>query len=51
MKWELVEEGKRMISRSFNVFYGYGKPVPVLVDVYRKKKWNGVYKYKTVVRP
>jgi len=49
-QWELVEEGKKMICQSFNAFFGYAKPILVLVDIYRKKKWDGIYKYKYVVR-
>jgi len=50
MKWELVEEGKKMMSQSFNAFSGYSNPIPVFVDIYRKKRWNGIYKYKHIVR-
>lgn len=50
MAWELVEEGKKMICQSFNAIYGYSDSYPVIVDVYRKKRWNGIYKYKYVVR-
>jgi len=50
-KWELVEENKSMVQ----VVYGYLFPegreeAPVHVDVYRKKKLNGMYKYKYVIR-
>lgn len=49
-KWELVEEAKPMVCRSFNVVFGYSAPYWVTVDVYRKKRLNGMYKYKSVIR-
>jgi hypothetical protein len=50
-KWELIEENKRMISYQYNPIIGWeGKKTPVTVDVYRKLKRNGIYKYKHVVR-
>lgn len=50
-KWELVEEGKIMEKRMVAVAWGYESPlIRCVVDVYRKKRWNGIYKYKYVER-
>ena len=49
-KWELVEEGKPMINEEFNPVTGYRRVHNVIVDVYRKKKLNGIYKYKSIIR-
>lgn len=48
-KWELVEENKLMIKRSYNALRGVSE-IYVHVDVYCKKKLNGIYKYKNVIR-
>lgn len=49
-KWELFEEGKPMICESYHVLWDTTRTHRVIVDVYRKKKLNGMYKYKTVIR-
>lgn len=49
-KWELVEENKEMIEESFNPFWNANKIRRVRCDVYRKRKWNGTYKYKYIKR-
>ena len=49
-KWELVEEGKHMVNHEYNPCTGYSNTYPVIVDVYRKKRLNGMYKYKNVIR-
>ena len=49
-KWELYEEDKRMICESFNAIWGTSSKRPVIVDVYRKKKFNGMHKYKNVIK-
>lgn len=49
-KWILIEEAKPMICESFNVMWGYSQTRKVLVEVYRKKKFDGTYKYKNVIR-
>jgi hypothetical protein len=48
-KWELFEENKLLIEQSTNILYGTTE-FPGRYDVYRKKKWNGMFKYKTVRR-
>lgn len=47
-KWELIEKEKRMVCERFNPFFGYSSYL-VYVDIYRKKKFNGTYKYKKVI--
>jgi hypothetical protein len=49
-QWELVEEDRPMIQTSFNPLTEMSFEKDVLVDVYRKKKRNGIYKYKNVVK-
>ena len=49
-KWELVEEGKAMVRSDFYPVTGYERNTPVIVDVYRKRRRNGTYKYKNVTR-
>lgn len=49
-KWELVEENKPMVCESFDTLFCIVEHHIVYVDVYRKKKWNGIYKYKNVRR-
>ncbi len=49
-KWELVEENKSMIEKSFNFITEYSYSRSIIVDVYRKKKLNGTFKYKYVKR-
>jgi hypothetical protein len=49
-KWELVSEGQRMLQHTVNPIMGLVSRGFVIVDVYRKKKMNGMYKYKNVVR-
>jgi len=49
-KWELVEEGKITYCTRYNDLLGKTGPIIVLVDVFRKKKLNGLYKYRTVGR-
>jgi len=49
-KWELVEENKRMVCETHNPIMGHISTGIVYIDVYRKKKMNGIYKYKQVVR-
>lgn len=45
-KWELVNELKLMTRRYYNPLFGYTRAEKVLVNVYRKKGLNGMYKYK-----
>lgn len=48
-KWELIQENKRMIETQFNPLWGMGTMErEVIADIYRKKKRDGTYKYKTV---
>lgn len=49
-KWELVEENRVMIERSFSIWDENYHERRVLVDVYRKKRFNGTYKYKYIKR-
>lgn len=51
MKWELFEEGKEMtkVIHDYDSWYCDREEV-VVVDVYRKKKWDGTYKYKIIER-
>ena len=48
--WELVEENKRMYQELNNPILGRVSEGYVFVDVYRKRKSNGTYKYKNVIR-
>jgi hypothetical protein len=50
MKWELVEENKVMTKNVIYPFIGIEKNYDTFVDIYRKKKLNGTYKYKTIER-
>lgn len=47
MKWEHVGT-KVMIRERFNAIWGIARTDRVLCDVYRKKRWNGMYKFKYV---
>ena len=50
-KWELVEENKLMTEVTYGLLLPRGfNERCVHVDVYRKKKLNGIYKYKNVIR-
>lgn len=49
-KWELYRENVRMDSVGFNPIWGETSRGTVYVDVYRKKRRNGIYKYKTIVK-
>lgn len=50
-KWELVEENKPMTEVTDGFMLPNGcREREVHVDVYRKKKLNGIYKYKNVIR-
>jgi len=49
-KWELVEEMKPMVQRGVDLWKNRVFMQRVFVDVYRKKRWNGLYKFKMVVR-
>ena len=47
-KWELYKKGEVLIK---NINYGGDFTyTEVIVDVYRKKRWNGMWKYKNVVK-
>ena len=48
-KWELVEQKKPMVVVYYGLLYG-SHARHVYVDVYRKKRLNGMYKYKNVIR-
>lgn len=48
--WELVEENKLMIEESYHPLTTEFRSRKVHVDVYKKKKFNGTYKYKYVKR-
>ena len=50
MRWELVEENKPMIKNIIYPILGLQSNYSVVVDIYRKKKWNGTYKYRTIER-
>ena len=49
-KWELIEECIHGTKVTFNPILGYSREVSCVYDVFRKKKWNGLYKYKKVER-
>lgn len=49
-KWELVEENVEKILVISNMYSFRTSHKTVYVDIYRKKKLNGIYKYKTVIR-
>jgi hypothetical protein len=49
-KWECVEENTRRRQVVSNPLLGVISDGDVYVDVYRKKKRNGTYKYKTKKR-
>lgn len=49
-KWELHQESVRMECVSHNPIWGEISRGTVYVDVYRKKRRNGMYKYKNVKR-
>ena len=49
-KWELVEENKPMILETTYHYTGNKRAQTVYVDVYRKLKFSGMYKYKTIIR-
>jgi len=49
-KWQLVEKSKPMVCEQFNVVWGTSTIRHVYIDVYRKKKFNGIYKYKNVIK-
>lgn len=45
-KWEQILWSYPMVAYNIDIFYNVKTTREVYVDVYRKKKWNGVYKYK-----
>lgn len=47
-KWELVETDKVMIEEIYYPMWMEVRTKRVICDMYRKKKWNGIYKYKYV---
>lgn len=47
-KWELMQSGKTMFEDSFDIAWGVKTTRQVFCDVYRKKRFNGTYKYKYV---
>ena len=49
-KWELVQENEPYVQVTFNPILGVITEGAVMCDVYRKKKRNGLYKYKQVQR-
>ena len=49
-KWELVEENKQMVKVSTNLFSNFEHTSIIRCDVYRKLRWNGIWKYKYVKR-
>jgi hypothetical protein len=49
-KWELIEEDVPMIRTTYYSVNLILSKEKIRVDVYRKKKWNGIYKYKNVER-
>ena len=49
-EWKLVEEKKTVARRRDNPLSGMIDEGTKEVDLFRKKKWNGLYKYKTVDR-
>lgn len=49
-QWELVEENKRMYQEVTNPIMGKVSEGYVFIDVYRKMRRNGTYKYKNVKR-
>ena len=48
--WELIEEDVPQIMEKNYPFLGITNKFNVLVDIYRKKKRNGLFKYKKVVK-
>jgi len=49
-KWELIKEEVTYKKDVYNFGWGTIQTYDVFVDIYRKKKWNGTYKYKKVER-
>jgi len=45
-KWELIEENAVRRKVVGNFLLGTISEGEVYVDIYKKKKWNGLYKYK-----
>ena len=48
--WELVKENQRMFQEVTNPIIGKISEGYVYIDVYRKKRRNGTYKYKNIKR-
>lgn len=49
-KWELIQEDVKRREVTTNPLWGVVSEGTVYVDVYRKLKRNGTYKFKTVKR-
>jgi len=49
-KWELIEENVPKILEKHWPFLNITKTYNVRIDLYRKKKWDGTYKYKHKIR-
>ena len=49
-KWELIEEDVHGRKQNIDSIFGIINNIPCRYDVYRKKRWNGIYKYKKIER-
>ena len=47
-KWELVHEGVRGTKTVSNPILGYESTYKCIYDVFRKRRRNGLYKFKHV---
>ena len=49
-RWELVQENTKRIKTVSNPILGVVSQGTVYVDIYRKLKRNGIYKFKNIER-
>jgi len=49
-KWELIKENQERIMERYYPLTYITIIERVIVDIYRKKKFNGIWKYKYVVK-